>query len=186
MKSVSNLLNNIDFPKLIWLVPIILFLHEMEEWNILTWYRRHQIELPEGMTNLDVRTWLLFISLVGLIWALVSLITKNKKISAYIIIPAIFICLVNCIQHLVLVFSYQEYTPGFIFAFIIGVPIYLYIIIRALRDKLIPLWYPIVFAVIILIPSALEAARSLQGTTTSKSLESIHVFAMWLSHKLWY
>lgn len=186
MKKIINFLKNFNFRKLIFLVPIMLFLHEMEEWNILNWYHRHGIELPQGMTNLDARTWLLFISLIGFLWAMVSLIPKNRKISGYIIVTAIFICLINSIQHLVLIFSYHEYTPGFMFGFIISVPIYIYIIIRAINDKIISLWYPVVISVIVLIPISLDAIHTLRGTTTSTSLNGIHYFAIWLSHKLWY
>lgn len=186
MKAILNRLNNINFRKLIWLFPIILFLHEMEEWNILKWYHKHQIELPIGMTNLDARTWLLFLSLVGFIWVICGLISKNNKITAYIILPAIFLCLSNSIQHLVLVISYKEYTPGFIFGFIISILIYIYIITRTVTDKLIPLWYPVVFIIILLIPFGSDALNTLKGNTTSKSLNLIHVFAKWLSQKLWF
>ena len=33
-----DFLAGVNFKTLMWIIPFVFFLHEMEEWNILTWY----------------------------------------------------------------------------------------------------------------------------------------------------
>jgi len=180
-------LNGFDFRKLVWVVPIVLCLHELEEWNMLDWYRQHQFDIG-SLTNLDARTWLLFISLVGFVWTACSLIPRNKKITAYIIMPLIVFMLGNGVQHLVWVISYWSYQPGFIFGAIVTLPVYSYVIFRAVRDKLTPIWYPLVLLAVVFIPGLIDFAKSLitKEKAPPASIHALHEFSQWLARKLWY
>lgn len=66
---------------LYWSIPVILTFHELEEWNIMKWYKQYYIDLPP-FNNLTIRTWLLFISLVGFLWTYISILMPNGYLTA--------------------------------------------------------------------------------------------------------
>jgi hypothetical protein len=97
--------------ELIWIIPITFFIHELEEWNILRWYKRHYRNLPES-TNLSIRLWIVFISIVIFLFILLAYILQATFIfSMFLILVSTFI-IVNTIQHIIWTFQYKAYSHG--------------------------------------------------------------------------
>ena len=101
--------------ELIWIIPISFFIHELEEWNILRWYKKYYKNLPES-TNLSIRLWIVFISI--LIFLLISLayVLKSTFIFSILVIFITTFIIVNTIQHFILTFQFKTYSHGLITA----------------------------------------------------------------------
>ncbi|OQY01010.1 MAG: hypothetical protein B6I20_08065 [Bacteroidetes bacterium 4572_117] len=129
-------LDKIPFNKLIWLIPIVYLLHELEEWYIFEWWSNvfpDSAPLPEFAG----RVWLLASSAFGFI--LIGLFSyfmnpKTVAISSLILASLPF---ANGLQHLYWLFYFSTYTPGVIFASFIGIPVTIYIAWRAISENLI-------------------------------------------------
>jgi hypothetical protein len=50
---MNDLLERISFSSIVWLLPTALLIHEVEEWNILRWYRRNFVDLSPILQKLD-------------------------------------------------------------------------------------------------------------------------------------
>lgn len=167
-------LNTLTFRAVVGLIPICFLLHELEEWYILDWYNRFYIDMPDS-TNLSVRLWILFISMVGFLLTGLTLLPKSSKITAYLIVPLIVLTIANGLQHVFWIFYFKAYAPGAFFGGLIGVSLGLYIVIRAIGEKLIPFWYPMLFIPYLtkVLISTVEA-----GNTLSPSIRAIHEFGI--------
>ncbi len=136
------------FRRAVWLLPCAWALHEAEEWNILGWYHRYWVNVPE-VTATDIRTGLAFIALVGFVWTLVGALFRNPKATASLVLP--FFTAVasgNALQHIYFVFRFGTYAPGVVTAALVVIPCTLYVTLRAVRNGLISRWY----AAIIYLP----------------------------------
>jgi hypothetical protein len=166
-----------SFAQLLWAVPIAYFLHELEEWNVISW---ELVNFP-GMEPAPVgpaRMWLIGSGLLGFFLIWIATRFKNQKITAYIAVPIITIAMMNGAQHIVWSISFVTYSPGLIFGGIAGVSIGLYFLIRAAREKLVHIAYILVFAAIATY-SIVQTA--LLGHTMSPVITAIHGFVKWLA-----
>ena len=94
-------------------VPIVLFLHEMEEWNIVKFHKEnYDVQLHE--TNLSERLWLLMLSLIGLFFCIKCINIPNTVISCSIFLILVTFLLINGLQHILLSVVLKKYNPGFI------------------------------------------------------------------------
>lgn len=148
LKNLFIKLEKIDLRKFIFMTPFIACLHELEEWNILPWHRKYNTNVPSDVTNLDLRTIFILISIFIFIWTFISLVPKNKKTTAYIFFPLISLSFINGIEHLIWLIEFKVYAPGFIFGFLFEIPLIIYIAFRILKENLIAKWYSVVFGVI--------------------------------------
>ncbi|MBN1501362.1 MAG: hypothetical protein JW982_14475, partial [Spirochaetes bacterium] len=100
IKNIFNKLEKIDIRKFIFTFPFIAALHELEEWNILSWHLKYNTNVPSDVTDFHLRFAFIIISILIFIWTFISLIPKDKKITAYIFSPLILISLINGFEHL--------------------------------------------------------------------------------------
>ena len=70
MNGIISEMSRLPFRRVIWILPIGWALHEMEEWNIISWYQRHFVNPPE-MTPLSVLTLLAYSALAGFVWTFI-------------------------------------------------------------------------------------------------------------------
>lgn len=178
---MNIILNSIDFRNIIWSIPIIMLLHELEEWNILKWYRENYIDLPPS-TNRSIRVWLLGISFVGFIWTTICYLIPNQSITALLICVLIAITLQNGLQHLYWLVYFKRYAPGFLFSVLLGIPADIYICFRMLEEKLIPFWAIIIIGLII-IPGLIETVKAKNRMT--KSVRGAHEIGISIANWLW-
>jgi len=182
MNRILSKLQGIDIRTLIFIFPYVACLHEFEEWNILKWHRTNQTNVPPDITNLDLRTIFLLINLVIIIWTVVALWPKNKKVTAYIFFPLMAISLINAFEHLIWLIHFGVYPPGFIFGFIFEAPLILYIAYRMLKEKLIAKWFAGIFLLIVL---AGIVNLMLSGTEIDPAIVNIMKLSRPISDFIW-
>ncbi|MFA5658209.1 MAG: HXXEE domain-containing protein [Oscillospiraceae bacterium] len=110
-----NFLENLNFRAWIWVIPLMLFLHEMEEWNILKWYHSTN-NTPPKSTNLSCRIWLFIMSIWGFAVTALAYCIPNKYISSGIILFLVVFTTFNGLQHIYWLFAFKKYAPGVIFS----------------------------------------------------------------------
>ncbi len=129
-------LNKIQFNKLIWLIPIVYLLHELEEWYIFEWWSN---VFPDSapLPVFAGRVWLLASSAIGFILIALFSYFKNPKTVAISSLILASLPFANGLQHLYWLFYFSSYAPGVIFASFIGIPVTIYIVWRAISENLI-------------------------------------------------
>lgn len=105
----------------IWLLPVAMALHEVEEWNILGWEQRNFANLP-AKTNTSVRTFLVFLTLFGFLWTALAAWLNNPKIAAYMILALAAGAFLNTLQHLFYTMYFRQYAPGVITSVVLYLP----------------------------------------------------------------
>ncbi len=144
MGRAIEFLNRIETRKLVYALPLISLLHELEEWNILAWHRFVNVGVPD-VTDLHVRTALTFVILLNLVWVGISLLSRSRKVMYVALIPLLAINIGNGFQHLIWLLEFGIYAPGVIFGFCLSVPVSLLIVGRIFMERAVVSWYPILF-----------------------------------------
>ena len=108
-----TILNEMNLKTIMWVVPIIFFIHEMEEWNILDWYHS-TYETPPPSTKLSCRLWLWAISIWGFLMTAIAYVIPNESIAAMIILILIAFTVLNGFQHIYWTIAFKKYAPGLI------------------------------------------------------------------------
>jgi hypothetical protein len=103
------------FHRLAGLLPAAFALHEIEEWNILAWYRQHYGDVPEP-TERAVRVGLLAYVLIGLLWTVVALRVRSRRAAAFALLPLALFLLTNAFQHVYWAAHLAAYDPGLVTA----------------------------------------------------------------------
>jgi hypothetical protein len=178
MQIMMDAINLIGFKQIIWAVPTILLLHELEEWNIKKWHEKYFTNFPHE-TNLSLRMWLLFLSLIGFVWTTIAFLIPNNTISAIWMYLLIDFTLFNGLQHLGGLFKFKQFhNPGSFFAVLCGIPADIYITYRILIENLIPVWGIIVLLALI-IPGIIETVKA--GNKMSKIIYLASAFGIKLA-----
>ena len=153
-----NLVDSIEFSHLIWVIPVVQLIHELEEWNILKWYKENYVDLPDS-TNLSIRVWILFFSLFVYVWTTLCFFTPNRVISAILVSLLIMITTQNGLQHLYWLFYFKKYAPGVVSFVILLIPLNTYVVYRILKQEFLPFWLLIIIMAL-MIPGLIETIRA--------------------------
>ena len=143
---INELLLNLNFRAWIWIIPLFLFLHEMEEWNILDWYHSTYNPPPKS-TKLSCRIWLFIMSLWGFIVASLAYFIPNKHISAGIAVFLVVFTTFNGFQHIFWLFAFKKYAPGVLFSSL-GIAAGVFITAAALIQGLVSPIYVMILYII--------------------------------------
>ena len=181
--NIKQFIMSADIRSLFKTFPFIFMLHEAEEWDILPWHRKFQSNIPANVSSLDLRTILVFLSLLFLAYTYVSLIPKNKKINSYLLLPFITLICYNGIVHLYWSFYFTTYAPGMIFGFFMGAPFAVLIIYRTLKEKLVSKWYALIF---IFLSTVLFVQAVMMGDRIENGLLNAMLFSKKLADWLWF
>jgi hypothetical protein len=125
--------------------------------------------------------WIVFISLVGLIWCAVATVPGNPTIAAWIFFPAIAIMFQNALQHIYWLYYFRQYTPGVITAALMLIPFGCYVIARAIEHGYIPTWYVAVWAAFVMMGFA-QTVRA--GNKMTPLIRTINNLGIWLSDRI--
>jgi len=167
------MLIQIEFLSLIWLFPVVLLVHELEEWNIVNWYHQHFIDLPDK-THISTRFFLVFVSLVGFVWTGIAAVWGDETLAAYILFSFVAIVFLNFLQHIYWMFLFRAYAPGIISAVCLLLPVIVILVYRALVEAIVPVWYVLMLFVAVM-PGCVETLRA-KNTLTPQFLR-IHHFS---------
>ena len=154
---VFDFLNHINLKAAMWIIPIIFFVHEMEEWNILDWYKCTYCPPPPS-TKLSCRIWLFLISIFGFIITSIAYIISDDTISSGVILVFIVFSTFNGLQHIYWTIAFRKYAPGVIFSSL-GIFAGIFITAVILSKNFISAGY-IIILYIITIPFMLETFRA--------------------------
>ena len=153
-----NFFDSIEFSHLIWVIPVVQLIHELEEWNILKWYKENYVDLPDS-TNLSIRVWILFFSLFVYVWITLCFFIPNRMMLIILVSLLIMITTQNGLQHLYWLFYFKKYAPGVVSFVILLLPLNTYIVYRILKQGLLPFWLLIIIMALI-IPGLIETIRA--------------------------
>ncbi|MCL6219598.1 HXXEE domain-containing protein [Zunongwangia pacifica] len=164
---------NIEILKeLFFVIPLVLFIHEMEEWNI---YHYHQKNYPTGVIEesiLGTRLWLFFLSIVGFVWTGICYWIPNMALSTVIMMLLIDFTILNSLQHIILTLKTKKYNPGFIFGGIVALVVAIVAVINIVHYEIIPIW-SVGLLLCLIIPILIESAVSSKNNKIPLMLKGI-------------
>jgi hypothetical protein len=105
-----HLMNTIN---IIWAIPILFSLHELEEWNILDWYEKHYVNLP-GSTKFSIHLHIFFFCVVGFLLTYIAYQFHQTCLFSIIISFFSAFILFNVFQHIVWTIQLRTYSPGLV------------------------------------------------------------------------
>lgn len=175
-KIVKEKIDNSNLIRWLKIVPFAFALHELEEWNTLSWHQRNQSNIPD-VTDIDLRTVFLFLILFLSVVFYLAIHVRNKKITAYILLPFITMLCYNGIVHFYWTLYFSDYSPGLVFGFFLGVPLMIMIMYKIIHENLVKKWYALIVAL-------LFAGLFIEVMLLGDKLEPGIVNAMLLGQKL--
>ncbi len=98
---------------LIWAIPVFFSIHELEEWNILNWYKKYYVNLPPS-TNFSIHLHIFTFCIVGFLLTFIALVSQTFFLFSLIICFLSGFILLNVFQHLVWTIQLKAYSPGLI------------------------------------------------------------------------
>ena len=123
----------------VWLLPAALALHELEEWNILGWYKAHWVNVdPTTMTSTAVHVWLVFASIAAFVGTFAATAARNfPLLLRLLLLPAFVMIFGHALVHLYWTWSFSAYAPGVITSIVLIIPVTLYVLDLARREGVV-------------------------------------------------
>jgi hypothetical protein len=131
---------------IIWALPIFFSLHELEEWNILDWYKKYYTKLPPS-TKFSIHLHIVFFCLAGFLLTYIAYLFRETFLFSLIISFLSGFILLNTFQHIVWTFQIKAYSPGLVTGLII-LCVTIFVNIVLIEKNLIQIPY---YAIILLI-----------------------------------
>jgi len=134
-----NFLHSIPFERLLWLVPVFLTIHNIEEAPFMQdWYRRLPMKTPLAITSRQFVIAVTFISLAGFALTYVGVDYLANQTGYLLVLGMQAILLVNAfIPHLATTIRFRMYSPGIITAVLITLPFSFYLFRRAFEESIL-------------------------------------------------
>lgn len=173
MLDIIQAVSSMNLKTVMWVIPAIFFLHEMEEWNILDWYQTTYCPPPPS-TKLSCRIWLFVISILGFIVTTAAYIVQNETVSAMVILFLVVFSTFNGVQHIYWTFAFKKYAPGVIWS---SIGIIAGLIVTAVvysKNLVSPVYICVLYA--ICIPFFIQTVKA--RNTLIKSFENLHLLTI--------
>jgi hypothetical protein len=157
------------------LLPIAFALHELEEWNILAYYRAH---FPQGppMSTTNVRIALIAVIPIAWLWVRAALRAASPRRAAYIILPLAAALSLNALQHIYVIGRYRDYGPGIVTAVTLLIPVSLLLARSAWREGIVPHRFLAAAGVLVIVTFGVWAIRP-EANMTQKMLSADRIGA---------
>jgi len=181
MSNIFSLFEQLGFLSMVWLFLIAFVIHEVEEWNITNFERRNFVGVPPTVTPKNARMWIGIVCAIGFVWCAAATLPGNPTIAAYIFLPAITLALGNALQHIFWTLYFKQYAPGVITAVLLIIPLGCYVMIMALQQGYVSLWYVVIWAglIAVLLFHTVQA-----GNEMTPPIRAIYGLGNWLAEKL--
>ena len=154
----------------IWAIPVFFSLHELEEWNILNWYKKYYVNLP-GSTDFSIHLHIIFFSAAGFLLTYIAYQFHQTFLFGIIISFISGFILLNTFQHVVWTLQLKTYSPG-LASGIVMFSVMVYVNAVLIRNELIQLPY---YAIILLfIKPAINTIRIKNEMTPE--IRKVHIF----------
>lgn len=132
-------LNSIPFDRLLWLVPILLAVHNIEEAPFMeNWYKRVPMKFPLKITTRQFVIAVTFITLAGFVVTYLGLEYLAKQTGHLLVLGMQAILFFNAfIPHIATTIRFRMYSPGVITSILIVLPFSFYLFRRAFEEDLL-------------------------------------------------
>jgi hypothetical protein len=132
-------LNSIPFDRLLWLVPIFLTIHNLEEAPLMeSWYKRLPMKLPLTITTRQFAIAVTFITIVGFIITYLGVEYLANQTGYLLVLAMQAILAFNAfVPHIATTIRFRMYSPGVITAVLIMLPFSFYLFRRAFEENLL-------------------------------------------------
>jgi hypothetical protein len=132
-------LNSIPFDRLLWLVPIFLTIHNIEEAPFMErWYKRLPMKLPLTITTRQFVIAVTFITLAGFVLTYLGVEYLANQTGYLLVLGMQAILLFNAfVPHIATTIRFRMYSPGVITAVLIMLPFSSYLFRRAFAENIL-------------------------------------------------
>jgi hypothetical protein len=154
----------------IWSMPIFFSLHELEEWNILDWYKKHYVNMP-GSTKFSVHLHIIFFCALGFLLTYLAYQFRETFLFSLIISFLSGFILLNTFQHVVWTFQLKTYSPGLISGIII-LCVTVFVNIILIKNDMIQIPY---YALILLVIMPAVNTVKIKNEMTPE-IRRVHIF----------
>ena len=155
---------------IIWALPIFFSIHEIEEWNILDWYKKYYINMP-GSTEFSIHLHIIFFCALGFLLTFLAYLFHETFLFSLIISFLSGFILLNTFQHIFWTIQLKTYSPGLVTA-IIFLCVSIFVNIVLLRNNMIQKpYYAILFLIIIPAINTLKIKNEM-----TPEIRRVHIF----------
>ncbi len=180
MQGFIDGLAGAEFIALLWVFLAFVVLHELEEWNVNAFERRHFSGVPAYATDRSARGFIFLFSFVGLLVTSVAMVAGDQA-AAWVFLPAVFFMLTNACQHAYWTIRFRRYAPGAGSALALIVPLGVYLVLRSVGDGRVSPVYPAVLAAV----SAVVLIQTVRaGDRMTASVRGAYVAGNWITRHL--
>jgi hypothetical protein len=132
-------LNSIPFDRLLWLVPIFLTIHNLEEAPFMeSWYKRLPMKIPLAITTRQFVIAVTFITLAGFVLTYVGVEYLANQTGYLLVLGMQAILLFNAfVPHIATTIRFRVYSPGVITAILVMLPFSFYLFRRAFEENIL-------------------------------------------------
>ena len=134
-----SFLDSTTFDRLLWLVPIFLTIHNIEEAPFMeNWYKRLPIKIPLTITTRQFVIAVTFITVAGFVVTYFGVEYLANQTGYLLVLGIQTILLFNAfVPHIVTTIRFRMYSPGVITAILIMLPFSFYLFRRAFEENMI-------------------------------------------------
>ena len=168
---MNNIFGFRDLHAYIWLIALVFSIHEIEEWNILKWYKRHYKNLP-GSTNTSIRIHIVVLIAVSLLLTLLAFLARETFLFSLIVVFISAFILQNFLQHVIWTVQLKAYSTGLVTS-ILSVVTVAFVHVLLIQNHLIILTF---YAMVLLIIPPLVRTMKVKGEMTKDVLAVHHFF----------
>src|SRR5512147_2750590 len=134
-----SFLDAIPFERLLWLVPIFLALHNLEEAPFMEdWSKRLPLKIHPSVSTRQFSIAVTFLTLAGFLITYLEINYWHQKTGYLLILGIQAIMLFNAfIPHIAATIGFRMYSPGGITAVLLTLPFSYYLFHRALSENIL-------------------------------------------------
>lgn len=132
-------LNSIPLDRLLWLVPIFLAIHNLEEAPFMEiWYKKLPIKLPLAITTRQFVIAVTLITIAGFVVTYFGVEYLANQTGYLLVLEMQAILLFNAfVPHIATTIRFRMYSPGVITAILIMLPFSFYLFLRAFAENIL-------------------------------------------------
>jgi hypothetical protein len=132
-------LNSIPLDRLLWLVPIFLTIHNLEEAPLMeSWYKRLPMKIPLTITTRQFVIAVTFITVAGFLLTYIGVEYLASPTGYLLVLGMQAILLFNAfVPHIATTIRFRMYSPGVITAVLIMLPFSFYLFRRAFAEDML-------------------------------------------------
>jgi hypothetical protein len=125
---------------LLWLVPILLTIHNLEEAVVMpAFIEKRNASVPGSMREIippvTYKQFLIALVIITVLPYLVALFWLSRGWAIYLLVGFQVVMLINVFAHTLMAMFLRGYAPGLITALLINLPFSFYLLRRALKEK---------------------------------------------------